>query len=503
MTNGAVFQPLRAAPPMKGAAQAAAGRSNPIVLAGRVVFTPLRAGARLAGVSWRRTLAMHVLMSALATLVVALADSLFYTPNPGPWQIKIVRTDGTLGPPELPPALDGPLDPPRRIVAGVVSTLYLRSAPLGDVLAFPGLVLAVAAVAVVLGLCAVPWVAVRETTGGLVARCVKLGLWSNAILPFGAVLWLVVGFAWITARPKLNGDEFEMLLVSLAALVMAWWFAIVLRLGRGGAPRPTAASATAPLALASDGLIAAPSDSGEPLAVPPRCVRCDYLLVGLPLAGQCPECGQPIAATLAALAEREAIGGSPVSRWHWLRVMWRVMRRPQMLADTALVVRAADVRLGVSLVLSLLAAIPAPLAALALTLDALEARGGGNGGNWLLVACVPLAIFAGIRAAGMLLISVAALLVGLRPRRDIRRYTALCVLASAAAIPPAVAGFVLVVALGEGLGAAFWYWADQTAIVGRFTFGDLLVTARAMAGGLIVVWFGARVVCAVLRLRSA
>jgi len=119
----------------------------------------------------------------------------------------------------------------------------------------------------------IPMYAAGERLAALYLRCVKLVLWSTAaLIPFA---WSIVGLTWWSERH--NWPLPETTFLSLTMAWLAWYVSVLLRLGsRYGGPK--------------DG----PGWQPRPL----RCETCGYTLAMLPLAGQCPECGRPVADSL-------------------------------------------------------------------------------------------------------------------------------------------------------------------------------------------------------------
>lgn len=124
---------------------------------------------------------------------------------------------------------------------------------------------------VLIAVLAMPWGAGGDGTRSVFARSVKNVYWSTTALVPGALVWSVA-YRLQANVPPYGG---EALLIKLAATLLSvfvgiWWLRCLV-VGAGRYVGPPDGPAFSPRA--------------------PRCEECGYLIVGLPLASNCPECG--------------------------------------------------------------------------------------------------------------------------------------------------------------------------------------------------------------------
>jgi predicted RNA-binding Zn-ribbon protein involved in translation (DUF1610 family) len=251
--------------------------SRPVSVAAMVGlwFCPKRVGAAIGATTWRATLMAHLIGLCFGIGLIAWAEQF----TASQWVYSHSVTPG------WPSSL---YHSPASGYSGVSAWEWLRS-PLAALAMLvhgsgtfivPGLTLpwaiaglesATIAAAFVLA----PFIAVGEAMRLVLVRSIKLSLWGTTML-------IPLGIGWMCepyVRTVLDlPDEWHPLdFVGLAAFAM-WWLTVLLRSGftYAGPPKGSA---------------------WEPRS--PRCESCGYAIVHLNVAGRCPECGRPIAMSLA------------------------------------------------------------------------------------------------------------------------------------------------------------------------------------------------------------
>ncbi len=237
------------------------------------VLVPKRLGARLARSTWTKALAAHFVSLFVVLVLVGLANIALET---SPWAT-------------VAPWFPGPELTPQTVVHGlslgewlrlpfalVVTTLYEATAGNGDIYAVFGGVALVQAVCWLAALLIMPFIAAGERTRLLYVRSVKLVLWSTACLAplaLAFVAMVYVGEYRDGAIDPFPDIGYEEAMTGTGALWLVWWLSVALRLGAhyGG-----------------------PAEGPAWQPARPRCNKCGYTIVGLPLAGQCPECGRDV-----------------------------------------------------------------------------------------------------------------------------------------------------------------------------------------------------------------
>jgi hypothetical protein len=176
---------------------------------------------------------------------------------------------------------------------------------------------------VLLAIVVMPWCAGGDRAGSVFKRSLKNVYWSTTILipasAIGGPLFIynsyletsTKGTAWIYR----DDDAFAVLLALIVLFVVLLPIGLLFRMLLVGAGRYVGPA---------DGPAFAPRE--------PRCDACGYLIIGLPLETNCPECGLPV---------RESLPGGRRRPTEWqqhefrprgfvelLRMQWQILRRP-------------------------------------------------------------------------------------------------------------------------------------------------------------------------------
>lgn len=253
---------------------------------------PARLGPHLAVSSWRRALAAHVVSILLALLVLSVPAVIALQHSyPGVRTLHDFRT----------------LAAELVIAAAAASTswsiepllLTLAAVPLSQVLIF-GLAVSL-----------MPWCAGGDSAGSVLRRSLKNVYWTTTLLLPIALLY---GFLWQSESfdrsglPEWLAGVIVLLLVGIVGLLM---------------PRALLTGASR---------YVGPPDGPAFKPRQPRCDDCGYLIIGLPLDTNCPECGTPVSASLPGGRRGplpwQEIQFRPRGFAQLVRMQWLVLRDP-------------------------------------------------------------------------------------------------------------------------------------------------------------------------------
>ncbi|HVP12087.1 MAG TPA: hypothetical protein VMV94_12980 [Phycisphaerae bacterium] len=259
-------------------------------------FLPRIMGVRLAAAGWGAAILAHLVALALGLGFVAWAQiqsSRLTYGTPGFISIKV-------GMPEARETLSEYLRAP---FAALVAAAH-DSSPLiiGWVSRIPTIIGALEIGIPVVALLLMPFAAAGEPLGRLFARCWRLVFWSSTlIIPLG-VGWLlfpaILQLLGVPAPevpavtfgiPPASSDESDGVAVLLFVIWAFWWLVVLVRSGLQ---------------------YAGPADGPAWQPRTPRCRKCGYIILALSVAGNCPECGYPLARSVAAFQR-----SSRFTRW--------------------------------------------------------------------------------------------------------------------------------------------------------------------------------------------
>ena len=229
-------------------------------------FSPKRAGASLAAAGWGAAITAHIVTLAVGwgLILWAETDMMLNPVGATPWAF------GTeLGAPHMTwsECLRGPL-------AAWATGLHFDTAGPGGwaqpLLTFAGIEVGVVLLAVFL----MPFAAAGEPGGRLFGRCLRLTWWSTTMM-------IPLGLGWLLdplcRRLLALPDEWHPVDFAGLGLFGVWWLIVWLRSGYR---------------------YAGPADGPAWQPRTPRCEKCGYAIVGLPVTTNCPECARPVKESL-------------------------------------------------------------------------------------------------------------------------------------------------------------------------------------------------------------
>ena len=156
-----------------------------------------------------------------------------------------------------------------------------------------------------------PFIAADEPNRRTYLRAVKLTFWSTAcFLPIVAIVTTILGM-WIASADSLwsyNWRFIEKLPPLIVGFALLPWIHFLLRLSARSVP----------------------TGGAVPPKRRPLCNECGYVLTGLATDGRCPECGMPVARSLATTRSAPpwaTARGSIVRVREYFRTAARIMRR--------------------------------------------------------------------------------------------------------------------------------------------------------------------------------
>lgn len=235
---------------------------------------PKRLGLHFGRVAWPGVLAGHLLWTIYGIGCVSLAFSAPRTGLPG-YIVQRFRPEEQRV--FWPVTLSEAIRSPAALLAAALAQDYANTTE-EFLLVIGGTVLAVGAIGVVGGGLLMPWAADGDRRWKRFVRCAKLSLWSTSCL---VVLGLALQVASLVlmepGAPAANSGELTNLALVGAPLTGALWLWILIRSG-----------------LRHAGVSEGPDF--EPRR--PLCEACGYVLTGLTPAGNCPECGRSVAASM-------------------------------------------------------------------------------------------------------------------------------------------------------------------------------------------------------------
>ena len=262
----------------------------PIAVVGLWV-RPARFGPRLAALGWRFAVLANLTAITIASGLIIAVEISGSRSHLGAERDALFSQDG-LGPvATLAERVRGPY------AAIVLAALNGRPNDVEFITAVPFLAALTEPALPIIAVLIMPLVAAGEPLRRLYRRCLRLTLWSTTLAIPVALAWKLLlqafGLAGLEERTLSTlcscvywGDA-EGIFMATIALVpfLVWWFVVLIRSGS-----QYAGSAEGP--------------GWEPRLRPrcePRCHECDYILYGLAVSGRCPECGTPVAESMAAM----------------------------------------------------------------------------------------------------------------------------------------------------------------------------------------------------------
>jgi hypothetical protein len=254
-------------------------------------FFPRTMGVRLAAAGWGAAILAHIVALALGLGLVAWT------------QIQSSRL--TFGTPafitvNVPmPEARQPFSECLRAPFAALATAAHDFSPLviGWVSRIPTIIGAIEIGIPIVAILLMPFAAAGEPLGRLFGRCRRLAFWSSTlVIPLGIGWLLLPAILRLLGVPppdvqnvvfgaQTTTDEREQWAVFLIIMWALWWLYVLLRSGLGYM-----------------------GPAWQPQQ--PRCRKCGYIILGLPLAGGCPECAHPVLKSAAAFQR-----SSRFSRW--------------------------------------------------------------------------------------------------------------------------------------------------------------------------------------------
>ncbi len=274
-------------PAMRSDTPDPARRPGPLALLSVVMliwFLPKRMGPRLAACGWIVTVSAHLVATLVGLSLIAYGylttvSVIYGNPMWGPsFRVDMPETGMTAA-----ESIRAPF------VALVTMAHGLAAHPTGGRVVLSILV-GVPVGLLLLAVLVMPFGAAGEWLGRLFGRCLRLALWSTTLmLPLG-IGWLVWPrfLAWagvdhapppsfMFGEPPETDDQAYTWAFTALSIFGIWWLVVLLR---------------------SALRYAGPAEGAAWVAQRPRCMKCRYILAGLPLDGLCPECGASIASSL-------------------------------------------------------------------------------------------------------------------------------------------------------------------------------------------------------------
>jgi hypothetical protein len=256
-------------------------------------FSPKRVGASLAASGWRAAIAAHIATLAVGWGLILWAET-YFMPNLFAARRSVLWVE--VGAPQMTwsECLRGPL-------AAWASGLHGATAGPGGwtqpLLTFAGIEVG----AVLLAVAMMPFAAAGERTRRLFGRCLRLAWWSTTMMILLGIGWLLDPL-WrrLLALP----DEWHPVDFAGLGLFGVWWLVVLLRSGYR---------------------YVGPAEGPAWQARTPRCEKCGYEIVGLPLTTNCPECGRPVK---ESLPERRTVPAFAAAKT-WadsVRAFWPTVR---------------------------------------------------------------------------------------------------------------------------------------------------------------------------------
>lgn len=434
------------------------------------MLMPRRIGPHLASSSWAAAYVVHIL-SALITFGATFAFGIEQGNASGEYVEFAI--------------LVNPLVELRRALAGAVLFFYGALNGWAEVLVALLVTAVIEAAMWVAPLVLIPLHAAGEGPRRTYLRSVKLLLWSSACqIP---VFWL---FMRLMGRFELY--EYEAWAFATLLLLELWWFSVLIRLG---------------------GRYAGPKEGPRWQERSPRCERCGYSLISLPLTGRCPECGD---AVYYSLPERRsppafavACGLSGRLRG-FVGTTWQVMFGRHLGEEVAIWSRHRAARNYAFLVCLLIGLIAAATALVANW--QYNVLGGNRWPEWLsaddrtiglflrcfepLAAAVAIGIGAGV--GGLALMLLVGLILSWFGFRDVARRVVVLCYSPALLLSPlllGIMGYWAAYAIIDEWGPlGSWYISG----VGQIDY-DLAVGFASLLPGVFALWLSSRRLRSVLR----
>ncbi|MCB9850498.1 MAG: hypothetical protein H6817_07300 [Phycisphaerales bacterium] len=248
----------------------------PFLLAG-VIFAPTRLGPRVARTTWRQTIAAHLLTAMLVTVgmcswVIVQNQSGHLRSWLGAANTNEPNIENVVGV-EMHLTISERLRLP---IVSLINDLYIGMRDHRDI-EFWLLGLVVLHVACWLGALIILPAVARYVRRRRYLRCVKLGIWASVCavpISFAVAVAILVVDTWLA---EYQSDLDDILPVIVGIVLQTWWCILIIKLGM----RP-----------------ATPEEALEGSRAAIFCYGCGYHLIGLPLGGNCPECGREIATSM-------------------------------------------------------------------------------------------------------------------------------------------------------------------------------------------------------------
>lgn len=287
-----------------------------VLLAPLFWLFPTRLGPHVSAAGWRAAIAGTLVWTVYGTATVTMG--VFYGYDYGLITWLAGRTPEQMGARFMPVAtfseiIRAPLAVWVRRMQ-VVDGSMMPVDGLHVVLGAAGSLVALGFVVLTLALLLMAYIAAGERLRTLLARTIRLVMWAlTSLVVLGWALQVVDLFA--PSPPGWRNDYARVLAVLVYSI---WAVSLLLRSGsRYSGP--------------------AMGDAWQQRV--PTCQGCGYILTALPVTGMCPECGEPIAASLPALRRPSRFAAAP-SIWtqvaaYW-PTWWAVLTEKQFFAHLAM-----------------------------------------------------------------------------------------------------------------------------------------------------------------------